>query len=126
LADRSGKPGFRVAQGIPVAVALSMFHCRARSLKGTRLAGPAAKTLRPGGRLALVSVARADEWHCDGMGFPTLNLTRDGMKDRIAGAGLQLLEIREIESKDVSVRDQGYGSFILTAAEKSLQERNRA
>ena len=79
----------------------------------------AAQALMPGGRLALVNVSRADEWHCNGMGFPTLNLTLDGMKRRIATTGLDLIEIREVESKDVSVRDQGYGSIILTAAEKT-------
>lgn len=78
----------------------------------------AAQALMPGGRLALVNVSRANEWHCNGMGFPTLNLTQDGMKRRIAPTGLELIEIREVESKDVSVRDQGYGSIILTAAEK--------
>jgi len=84
--------------------------------------GQACRVLSPGGRMALVNVSGTDEWHCNGMGFPTLNLTLKGMKDRIARAGLRLLQIRELESKDVSVRDQGYSSIILTSAEKSLRE----
>jgi SAM-dependent methyltransferase len=84
------------------------------------------RVLKPGGQLALVNVSGANEWHCNGVGFPTLNLTSDGMKDRVAKAGLQLLQCREVQSKDVSVRDQGYGSIILTSAEKPFQNRNRA
>jgi SAM-dependent methyltransferase len=85
----------------------------------------ACRVLKPGGQLALVNVSGANEWHCNGIGFPTLNLTLSGMKDRIAKAGLQLLQCREVQSKDVSVRDQGYGSITLTSAEKSFQDRHR-
>jgi SAM-dependent methyltransferase len=81
--------------------------------------GEACRVLRPGGRLALVNVSQANQWHCNGMEFPTLNLTLDGMKQRIEKTGLRMLKSRELESTDISVRDQGYGSIILTAAEKS-------
>lgn len=80
--------------------------------------GEVCRVLKPGGRLALVNVSRTDEWHCDGRGFPTLNLTVERIEAGIAKAGLRLLQSHEVESKDVSVRDQGYGSIILTAAEK--------
>jgi SAM-dependent methyltransferase len=86
----------------------------------------ACRVLKPGGQLALVNVSGANEWHCNGIGFPTLNLTPGDMKKRVAKAGLQLLQCREVQSKDVSVRDQGYGSITLTSAVKSFRDRHRA
>ncbi|HET6161797.1 MAG TPA: methyltransferase domain-containing protein [Dongiaceae bacterium] len=75
--------------------------------------------LKPGGTLALANTAHGKVWICDDRHFETLFVTAEEMRWRIADAGFALIELRDIESADVSWRDQGYGRLLLTHAVKA-------
>lgn len=78
----------------------------------------AKRVLQPGGRLALVNVAHATNWICDGKSFATLRLTPDQMHGALDAAGFIEIELREISSQDVASREQGYSRMMLTRARK--------
>ena len=75
--------------------------------------------LKAGGTLAMANTAHGNGWICDERHFATLFVTADQLRRRIADAGFSLIELREVQSADVSWRDQGYGRLLLTHAVKA-------
>lgn len=96
-------------------------ECLPNAATLTRALSQAQRVLRPGGWLALVNVARTTNWVCDGRSFATLTLTPGKMQDILAGAGFSAIEVREIGSGDVSSREQGYSSIMLSRAQKAAR-----
>ena len=74
--------------------------------------------LRPGGCLALVNIAHATQWICNGTSFATLCLTPERMRAALGIAGFTEIETREIGADDVASRDQGYSRMMLTRARR--------
>jgi len=76
------------------------------------------RVLARGGVLALVNVARATNWICDGEAFATLTLAPEAMRDALDRAGFAAIEVSEVGSEDVASREQGYSSMMVTRARK--------
>jgi len=96
-------------------------ECLPNAATLTRALSQAQRMLRPDGWLALVNVARSTNWMCDGRSFATLTLTPGKMRDILAAAGFSAIEVREIGSGDVSNREQGYSSIMLSRAQKAAR-----
>ena len=77
------------------------------------------RVLRPGGRLALVNVAHASAWNCDGQSLPLLSVTANGMREKLVAVDFRVDALRDVESTDPDWREQGYGNLLLTCATKA-------
>jgi ubiquinone/menaquinone biosynthesis C-methylase UbiE len=75
--------------------------------------------LRPGGVLIMANTAHGNDWTCEGQHIRTLFVTADDLRWQLADAGFALKVLREIQSSDVSWRDQGYSRVLLTQAVKA-------
>ena len=75
--------------------------------------------LRAGGTLVMANTAHGDSWSCDSQQIRTLFVTAQDLRRELADAGFTLEILREVQSSDVSWRDQGYNRVILTKAAKS-------
>jgi SAM-dependent methyltransferase len=77
------------------------------------------RVLRTGGRLALVNVAHASAWNCDGQSLPLLSVTANGMREKLVAVGFRVDVLRDVKSTDLDWREQGYGNLLLTCATKA-------
>lgn len=77
------------------------------------------RALRVGGVLVMANTAHGDSWSCDNQRIRTLFVTAEDLRRQLAYAGFTLRRLREIQSSDVSWRDQGYNRVILSEAVKS-------
>jgi hypothetical protein len=75
--------------------------------------------LRAGGVLAMANTAHGNSWTCDNQQIRTLFVTTEDLRWHLADAGFTLERLREIQSSDVSWREQGYNRVILSQAVKS-------
>jgi SAM-dependent methyltransferase len=75
--------------------------------------------LRPGGALVMANTAHGNGWTCDNQHIRTLFVTIEDLRWHLADAGFVLEALREIQSSDVSWRDQGYSRVLLTRAVKA-------
>jgi hypothetical protein len=75
--------------------------------------------LHAGGVLVMANTAHGDSWSCDNQQIRTLFVTPEDLRWHLADAGFTLETLREIESSDVSWRDQGYNRVILSKAVKA-------
>ena len=75
--------------------------------------------LRAGGVLAMANTAHGNSWTCDNQQIRTLFVTTEDLRWHLANAGFTLERLREIQSSDVSWREQGYNRVILSQAVKS-------
>ena len=75
--------------------------------------------LRAGGVLVMANTAHGDSWSCDNQQIRTLFVTPEDLRWHLADAGFTLETLREIQSSDVSWRDQGYNRVILSKAVKA-------
>ena len=84
-----------------------------------RALAEAHRVLKPGGSLAMANTAHGNDWICNDQHIPTLFVTAEELRRRLANAGFVLQALRDIHSSDVSWRDQGYGRLLLTHARKA-------
>ena len=75
--------------------------------------------LRAGGVLVMANTAHGNSWTCDSRQIQTLFVTSEDLRWHLADAGFSLATLREIQSSDVSWRDQGYNRVILSKAIKA-------
>ena len=104
---------FDLVQSIFAMEALADWEAFHRALTEARL------VLRPGGALIMANTAHGNEWTCEGQHIRTLFVTAEDLRWRLADAGFALETLRDIQSSDVSWRDQGYSRVLLTRAVKT-------
>jgi SAM-dependent methyltransferase len=75
--------------------------------------------LRAGGVLVMANTAHGNNWTCDNQQIRTLFVTAEDLRWHLADAGFTLETLREIQSSDVSWRDQGYNRVLLSQAIKA-------
>jgi SAM-dependent methyltransferase len=75
--------------------------------------------LRPGGVLVMANTAHGNGWTCDSQHIRTLFVTGEDLRWHLADAGFALETLRDIQSSDVSWRDQGYSRVLLSQAVKA-------
>jgi SAM-dependent methyltransferase len=75
--------------------------------------------LKSGGSLVLASSAHSNEWICDGQHIKTLFMAVEDVRWHLADAGFSVKSLRDIQSLDVSCRDQGYNHLLLAHAVKA-------
>jgi SAM-dependent methyltransferase len=103
---------FDLVQSIFAMEALDDWEAFHRALTEARL------MLRPGGSLIMANTAHDNEWTCEGQHIRTLFVTAEDVRWHLADAGFALETLRDIQSSDVSWRDQGYSRVLLTLAVK--------
>ena len=75
--------------------------------------------MRSGGALVMANTAHGNGWTCDSQHIPTLFVTAEDLRWRLADAGFALETLRDIQSSDVDWRDQGYSRLLLSHAVKA-------
>jgi hypothetical protein len=78
-----------------------------------------ALVLRPGGALVMANTAHGNGWTCDSQHIRTLFVTAEDLRWHLADAGFALETLRDIQSSDVSWRDQGYSRVLVSQAVKA-------